>query len=86
VPSVMSVALVSLLVVGAGWCTLLCSGSETAVVSAEGGCYVISGGGSAVLVAVPVARVGISSAGAGILGTGVGVPGAGTEAVLFSAE
>jgi hypothetical protein len=73
VPPVMPATLVSLLVVGAGWCALLRCGSETVVVPAEGGCFVISGGGSAVLAAVPRCRAGISSAGAGVSGTEVGV-------------
>jgi hypothetical protein len=92
VPLVMSAALVFLLVVGEGWCTLLRCGSETAVVPAVGGCCVVSGGGSAVLVAVPGGRAGIAGAGAGISGTGVGVsvaegrvPEAGAEAVPLGA-
>jgi hypothetical protein len=46
-------------------------GSETAVVPAECGCCVVSGGGSAVLAAVPGGRAGISGAGGWISGTGV---------------
>jgi hypothetical protein len=93
VPPVMSAVLVSLLVVGARWCTLLRCSSETAVVPAEGGCCVVSGGGSTVLAAVPGCRAGISSAGAGVSGTGVGVsvaegrvPDGGAEAVPLGAE
>jgi hypothetical protein len=65
---VMSAALVSMLVVGAGWCTLLCSGTELAVVPAEGGGCVASVWGSAGL-----GPGWGSGAGAGISGTGVGV-------------
>jgi hypothetical protein len=45
-------------------------------VPAEGGCCVISGGGSAVLAAVSRVMAEISGAGLGISGTGVGVSGA----------
>jgi hypothetical protein len=48
VPLVLSIASISLLVVGAGRGTLLLSGSEAAMVRAEGGCRVASGGVSAV--------------------------------------
>jgi hypothetical protein len=89
----MSAALVSLVVVGAGRCILLCSGSETVVVPAEDGCCVVSGGRCAVLLAIPGDRAGISGAGAGASGTGVGVsvaegrvPEAGAEAVPLGAE
>jgi hypothetical protein len=44
----MSTALVSLLAVGAGLSTLLRPGSVAAMVPAEGGWTIISGGGSAV--------------------------------------
>jgi hypothetical protein len=57
-------------------CTLLCSGSETAVVPAEDGCCVVLGGGSAVFEAVCAGREGISRDGARISGNGVGVSGA----------
>jgi hypothetical protein len=57
-----------------------------AVVTAEDGCYVVLGGGSALLAAVPGARTGISGAGVGISGTGVGVSGAGLEAAPLSTE
>jgi hypothetical protein len=62
VPPLMSAALVSLLVVGAGWSKLLHSGSEAATVPAEGGCSIISGGGSATRMAVPGAGTGIPGA------------------------
>jgi hypothetical protein len=93
VPPVIPVALVSLLVVGAGWCALLRCGSETAAVPAEDGCCVVSGGGSAVLAVVPGCRAGISSTDAGVSGTEVGVFVAegrvhdtGAEAVPLGAE
>jgi hypothetical protein len=79
VPPVMSAVLVCLVVVDAGQCTLLCSGSETVVVPPESGCCVVSGGGSAVLAAVPGDRAGIS-------GAEGRVPEAGAEAVPFGAE
>jgi hypothetical protein len=86
VPLIMSAVLVSLLVVGTEWCTLLFSGSETAVVPLEGGCCVISGGGSAVLAAVPGAKEGISGAGVGVSGVEGRVPKAGTEVIPLGAE
>jgi hypothetical protein len=63
VPPVMSAASVFLLVVGTGRSTLLRSGSEAAMVPAEDGCGVASGGGSAVRSAIPGAAAGISGAG-----------------------
>jgi hypothetical protein len=69
----------SLLAVRAGRSTLLRSGSKAAMVPAEGGCSVISGGGSADWTAVPGAEVGIPGARAR-------VPGAGAEAVLLGVE
>jgi hypothetical protein len=93
VPLVMSASLISLVVIGAGGCTLLCCGSETVVVPTEGGCCVVSRGGSAVLAEGPGDRMGISGAGVGVSGPGVGVYGAegmvpegGAEGVPLSAE
>jgi hypothetical protein len=68
VPPVVSAASVSLLVVGAGWRTLLRFCPEAAMVPAEGGCGVASGGGSAVWSAIPGARVRIPGAGTRIPG------------------
>jgi hypothetical protein len=80
----MSAESVSLLVLGAGWNTLLYSCPEAAMIAAECGCGVASGGESAVWTAIP---------GAGIFGGGTRVPGvegrvpeAGAEAVLLGAE
>jgi hypothetical protein len=64
----MSAASVSLLVVGAGWSTILRSCPETAMVPAGGGCGVASGGGSAVWSAIPGAGARISGAGTRVLG------------------
>jgi hypothetical protein len=86
VPPVMSAALVSLLVVGAGWGTRLCSGSKTVVVPAEGECCFISGGQSSVLAVVPVTGAGISGTGIGVSGTEGMIPEAGKEAVPLGAE
>jgi hypothetical protein len=86
VPPVMSAASVSLLVVGAGWSTLLRSCPETAMVPAEGGCGVASGGGSAVWSAIPGAGARIRGAGTRVLGAEGRVPEAGSEAVLLGAE
>jgi hypothetical protein len=61
-----------LLAAVAGLITLLRPGSVAAMVPAEGGCSVISGGESATLVEVP--------------GTGEGTPGAGAKLDLISAE
>jgi hypothetical protein len=47
VPPLMSAALFSLLALVAGRSTLLCSGSKAAMILAEDGCSVFSGGGSA---------------------------------------
>jgi hypothetical protein len=80
-PPVMSAASVSLLMVGAGWHTLLRSGPEAAMVPAEGGCGVGSGGGSAVWSAIPGAGAGISGAGTRIPGAEGRIPEAGAEVV-----
>jgi hypothetical protein len=58
VPPLMLAALVSLLAIAAGWSTLLPSGSEAALVPAECGCSVISGGGSDSRTAVPWPELG----------------------------
>jgi hypothetical protein len=75
---VVSAASVVLLVVGAGGRTLLRSCPEAAMVPAEGGCGVASGGGSAVWSAIP-------GAGVWMPGAGSRVPGA-VGRVLLSAE
>jgi hypothetical protein len=62
----------SLEVRAAGLSTLLCAGSIVAMVPAEGGCSVISGGGSAAWAVVPAA--------------GARIPGAGARAGLLGAE
>jgi hypothetical protein len=82
----MSVASVSLLVVGAGWSTLLLSCPEAAMVPAEGGCGVASGRGSAVWSAISGAGAGIFGAGTSVSGAEGRVPEAGAEAVLLGAE
>jgi hypothetical protein len=79
-------ASVSLLVVGAGRSTLLRSGSQAAMVPAEGGCGVASGGGSAVRSAIPGTGARISGAGTRVPGAEGKVPEAGAEAVLLGAE
>jgi hypothetical protein len=61
-PPLVSAALVSMLGVGAGRSTDFRSGFEVAMIPAEGGCSVISGGRCAARTAVP--------------GTGVVIPGA----------
>jgi hypothetical protein len=66
--------------------TLLRSGSEAAMIPAEGGCDVVLGRGTAVRAAVPVAGAGISGAGARVLGAEGKVPEAGAESVLLGAE
>jgi hypothetical protein len=86
VPPVMSVASVSLLVVGAGWSTLLRSCPEAAMVPAEGGCCVALGRECAVCSAIPVAAAGNSSAGPRVPGAEGRVPEAGAKAVLLGAE
>jgi hypothetical protein len=58
VPTVMSAVSINLLVVGAGWRTLLRSFPEPAMVPAQGRCDVVSGGGSAVWSAIPGAGSG----------------------------
>jgi hypothetical protein len=83
---VISAVSVSLLVVGAGWRTLLRSCHEAVMVPAEGGCGVASGGGSAVWLAFPGAGAGISGAGTRVPGAEERVPEAGAEAVLLGAE
>jgi hypothetical protein len=75
-----------LLAVGAGLGTLLRSGSEAAMVPAEGGCGVASGRGSAVWSAIPGAGVWIPGAGTRVPGAVGRVPEAGAETVLLGAE
>jgi hypothetical protein len=75
----MFAASVSLLVVGAGWRTLLRTCPEAVMVPAEGGSGVASRGGSAVWSAIP-------GAGAGISGAEGRVPEAGAEVVLLGVE
>jgi hypothetical protein len=82
----MSAVLVSLLAAGAGRSTLLRSGFEAAIVPAEGGCSVISGGRSAAWMAVPGAGAGIPGAGARVPRAEGRVPEAGAKMVLLSAE
>jgi hypothetical protein len=82
----MSAMSVSLLLVGAGRGTLWRSGPETAMVLTVGGCVVASGGGSAVLVAVPGAGAGITGAGARVPVAERRVSKTGAEAVLLGAE
>jgi hypothetical protein len=76
VPPLISAALVSLLVVGAGLSIFLRQGSETEVVPAEAGYSFISGGGSAALAAVPGHGAVIPGVGARVPGAGTRVPGA----------
>jgi hypothetical protein len=81
-----SAASVSLLMVGAGWRTLLRSCSEAVMVPAEGGCGVASGGGSAVWSAIPGAGVRMPCAGTRVPGAEGRVLWAGPETVLPGAE
>jgi hypothetical protein len=86
VPPVVFSASVSLLLVGAGWRTLLRSCPEAAIVLAEDGCGVTSGGGSAVWWAIPGTAVRIPGSGSRVPGAGGSVPEGGAETVLLGAE
>jgi hypothetical protein len=61
------------------------SGSEAAMVPAEGGCGVASGGGSAIRATVPGAGAVISGAGARVPGAERRDPESGVEVVLLGA-
>jgi hypothetical protein len=86
VPSVVSAAYVSLLAVDAGWCTLLRSCPEAAMVPAEDECGVASGGGSTVWSAIPGAGDRIPGAGIWVPGAEGRVSEAGTETVPLGTE
>jgi hypothetical protein len=75
-----------LLAVLAGRGTLLRSVSEAALVPAEGGYGVATGGGSSVWSAIPGAGVRIPGAGTRVAGAEGRVPEAGAETVLLGAE